>query len=496
MISHHLPILIVIFPLLASPLSVFLRSATLSWLFALVISSATFLFSILLLMRVLAEGTVSYALGGWAPPFGIEYRVDAANAFVLLIISAIGTLTLPYARRSLLDEVDPRTITLFYTCYLLCLAGLLGVVITGDAFNAFVFLEISSLSTYALVASGAKRDRRALTASFTYLVMGTIGATFFVIGVGMLYMLTGTLNMADLAQRLPGLGENRTVLVAFAFIITGLGLKVALFPLHLWLPNAYTFAPSAVSVFLSATATKAAVYLLIRFMFTVFGTDYTVLWLTLTYLFMPLALIGMFAASTVAIFQFDIKRMLAYSSVAQVGYMILGMSMANVTGLAATLIHLFNHAAMKAALFMAIGAVVLRKGASTIDAVRGLGRQMPWTMAAFVAAGLSLIGVPLTVGFVSKWYLIVAAFEAGMWFIPVLIVVASLLAVIYVWRVVEAAYLQPPPDDRKVEEAPLSMLLPTYTLVAASIYFGIDTDLTVSVATRAAETLLPAGGLR
>lgn len=490
MIRQHLPILQIVVPLIAAPLSAFCRRASLSWYLALIICAVSFAISLSLLGRVMVEGHISYMLGSWAAPWGIEYRIDAVNAFLLVIISGMGTVVLPFARTSVAAEIEPHNQALFYTAYLLCFTGLLGVVITGDAFNAFVFLEISSLSTYVLVALGAHRDRRALTAAFTYLVMGTIGATFFVIGIGLIYMVTGTLNMADLAARLQGLEQNRTVLVAFAFIVTGLGLKLALFPLHLWLPNAYAFAPSAVTTFLAATATKAAVYLLLRFLFTIFGTDYHILGLTLTWLFTPLALAAMFAASTVAIFQVDIKRMLAYSSIAQLGYMVLGISFASVTGLAATMIHLFNHALIKGALFMTLGAIVLRAGSSNIDSFRGLGRQMPWTMAAFVAGGLSLIGIPLTVGFVSKWYLVMAAMESGRWPVAVFVAISSLIAVVYVWRVVEAAYMSEAPAGRKVTEAPLSMLIPIWLLIGANVYFGIDAQTTSAIAFRAARILL------
>lgn len=493
MITAHLPILQVVVPLIAAPLSVFCRRPVWAWALACLVSVSALLISIALLGQVLDQGPLSYQLGNWAAPWGIEYRVDAANAMVLIIISGISTVVLPYARVSIAHEIEAHNQTLFYTCYLLCFTGLLGMVITGDAFNAFVFLEISSLSTYVLVALGATRDRRALTAAYTYLVMGTIGATFFVIGVGLLYMMTGTLNMADLAERIPAIGANRTLVVAFAFIVTGLGLKVALFPMHLWLPNAYAFAPSAVTVFLAATATKAAVYLLLRFLFTVFGTDFPTFGPALTYMLLPLAVIAMFAASTVAIFQVDIKRMLAYSSIAQLGYMVLGMSFATVTGLTATVLHLFNHALMKGALFMALGAVVMRFGGATIDTMRGLGQVMPWTMAAFVVGGLSLIGVPLTVGFISKWYLVAAALESGLWPIAVLVVASSLLAVIYIWRVVEAAYLDAPPEGVTAGEAPLGLLIPTWVLIGANIYFGIDASLTTRVAGEAARILLGTG---
>ena len=490
MILQHLPALQIVVPLVAAPICVLLRRADLAWGLALVVSWVALAIAVMLLHAVLTGGVISYEFGDWAPPWGIEYRIDAANAFVLLIVSGISAVVLPYARASVASEIEESKHSLFYTAYLLCLTGLLGVAITGDAFNLFVFLEITSLATYVLVAMGAGRDRRALTAAFTYLVMGTIGATFFVIGVGFLYMVTGTLNMADLALRIADLGDNRTVTVAFAFLVVGLGLKLALFPLHLWLPNAYAYAPSVVSVFIAATSTKVAVYALLRFLFTIFGLEFSVEALTLTYVFLPLAIAGMFAASTVAIFQVDIKRMLAYSSVAQLGYMVLGMSFGNVTGLTATILHLFNHALIKGGLFMALGCVVYRCGSASIDAMRGLGRQMPLTMAAFVIGGLSLIGIPLTVGFISKWYLILGALEAGWWPVAVLIVATSLLAVLYIGRVVEVAYLQPAPEGRVVTEAPRSMLIPMWVLIVANIYFGIDASLTTSVAGTAARALI------
>jgi multicomponent Na+:H+ antiporter subunit D len=196
----------------------------------------------------------------------------------------------------------------------------------------------------------------------------------------------------------------------------------------------------------------------------------------------------------VAILQTNLKRMLAYSSIAQLGYMVLGISFASTTGVTATIVHLFNHAVTKGGLFMALGAVFLRCGAVSLHTVAGLGRQMPLTMAAFVVGGFSLIGVPLTVGFISKWYLILAALEEGWWPIAFLILLSSLLAVIYVWRVVEAAYFKPAPEGRKVEEAPLNYLIPTWLLIGASLYFGIDATHTLEVAGSAAAALLGEGG--
>ncbi len=492
--TEHLPVLQVVVPLIAAPLCALLRPGRAVWLLAMATCALCLLIAALLLDRVLAEGVISYAMGGWPAPWGIEYRVDAANAYMLLIVAAIGAVVMAFARTVVEQRIrlPASKQPWFYATYLLCLTGLLGMIVTGDAFNVFVFLEISSLSSYVLISIG--RDRRALTAAYQYLIMGTIGATFILIGIGFLYVMTGTLNMADLAARLPAVADTRTVRAAFAFLTIGISLKLALFPLHLWLPNAYAYAPSAVTAFLAATATKVAIYVLLRFFFTIFGAQFSFGTMRLDAILLPLALAGIFSASVVAIFQTNVKRMLAYSSVAQIGYMILGISLVSVTGLTAAISHLFNHALMKGTLFMALGCVSFRIGAVSLDRMAGVGRIMPWTMGAFVIGGLSLIGVPLTAGFVSKWYLILGALERGWWPVALLVLFTSLLAVVYIWRVVETAYFQPAPEGRATTgEAPLALLVPTWTLALANLYFGLDTSLNAGVARRAAEALLGVG---
>ena len=490
MIEHHLPALQVVLPLLAAPLMMFLvRWPTVAWAFTTAVAWATFLIAALLLEQVWDGTVISYAHGGWEPPWGIEYRVDTVNAFVLLIIAGISAIVMPFARDSVEQEVASDRIAWFYSAFLLANAGLLGIAITGDAFNIFVFFEISAIASYALIAMG--KDRRALLASFTYLIMGTIGTTFLLIGIGFLYMMTGTLNLADLSERLPAVYDTTTIRAAFAFIAVGISLKLALFPLHLWLPNAYTYAPSMVTVFLSATATKVAIYVLLRFFYSVFGVEFSFGTLPMGYVLMPLALLGILIPSIVAIFQYDVKRMLAYSSVAQVGYIILGFSFASTLGLMAAMLHLFNHAITKAALFMALGAIVYRIGSTRIEHMAGIARDMPWTMAAFVVGALSLIGVPLTAGFITKWHLLLAALESGLWPIAVFLLLTSLIAVIYLWRVIEAAYFRErPADAAAVREAPLALLLPTWALALGSLYFGIETSLPIGAAERAAAILL------
>ncbi|MCU7939415.1 MAG: monovalent cation/H+ antiporter subunit D family protein [gamma proteobacterium symbiont of Bathyaustriella thionipta] len=488
----HLPVLQVIVPLLAAPLCLFLTRPRLAWGFALFVSALAFVISCILLQQVMSSGIIIYELGGWEAPWGIEYRIDPLNAFLLLIITAISTVVLLAAHTSIQQEIPRERQTLFYILYLLSLAGMLGIVATGDAFNVFVFLEISSLSAYALIALG--KDRRALWAAYQYLIMGTVGATFILIGIGLMYQMTGTLNMDDLSRRLPEVEHTRTVFTAYAFIIVGICLKLALFPLHLWLPNAYAYAPSIVTAFFAATATKVAIYLLIRFTFSVFGLTFSFTALPLRLLFLTLGLVGVFAASTTAIYQKNVKHLFAYSSIAQIGYMIIGFSVSTTTGLMATLLHLFNHALMKGALFLALCGVIYRIGSVQLKHFNGLGYQMPYTMAAVVIGGLSLIGVPLTVGFISKWYLILAVIENGWWPVAVLILLGSLLAVVYIWRIVESAYFKSPlPGRGNIKEAPLSILLPVWLLVIANIYFGIDTRLSVQVTQAAAMSLFGVG---
>ena len=201
--SAHLPAIQVVVPLLAAALCVLVPWRRVSWGIAFAGSVTAFFAAIGLLSRVMEGEIIRYALGGWAAPWGIEYRVDAVNALVLLIVAGIGAVVTPFALKSVERELDPRRIPLFYGAWMLCLCGLLGIAITGDAFNIFVFLEISSLSAYALIAMGS--DRRALVSAFRYLIMGSVGASFIVIGIGLLYVETGTLNLADLAERLPAL---------------------------------------------------------------------------------------------------------------------------------------------------------------------------------------------------------------------------------------------------------------------------------------------------
>ena len=490
-ISEHLPALQVVVPLLSAPIAVLLSPRGLAWAAASAASLMAFAIAIAITTGVLNGHTFYYEMGGWSAPYGIALGVDAFSALLLLIITGASSAALIGGRASLESQIEDHRQPLFYSAWLLAVAGLIGIVISADAFNIFVFMEISSLASYVLISGGP--DRRALPSVFKYLVMGTIGATFYLIGIGLVYMMTGTLNLADMEARILDVADQSPILVAAGFITIGLALKAAVFPLHAWLPNAYTFAPHAVTVFLAACATKVALYVLLRFDFFVFQQNLDGHNFQFSAFLMPLGILAVLCASAYAVYEKNLKRLLAYSSVAQIGYIILGASLVSSEGLTAGGLHMFNHALAKGCLFLAVACLALRFSKLNLSDLAGAAKVMPWTMAAFVIAGLSLIGVPGTAGFISKWTLLTAVMGIGIGglFLAFVIIISSLMAVVYIWRVVEATYFEASKNDElKVKEAPLGLLLVTWLAALANIYFGFNSALPMELSSAAADLLM------
>jgi multicomponent Na+:H+ antiporter subunit D len=487
----HAPVLMVMGPIIGACACALAPSARSAWMISVFASIFAVWMSLCVAGEVARDGVIDYAIGGFAPPAGIAFRIDAFGSLMSLLIASVATVAALFSGHGLRYDVREEKQPLFQSGFLLCQAGLIGLVSTGDAFNAFVFLEVSSIGTYALIAIGGARERRALPAAFNYLIMGTIGATFYVIGLGFLYAATGTLNMADIAARLATLQDSRAVQAGFAFIVVGLGLKAAMFPLHGWLPSAYAYAPSLIAVFLSATATKAAIYLLARFVFVVFDTDIVFAGHFLSWVLIPLAAIAVIVCSLQACFEPDLRKVLAFSSVAQVGYILLGLGIATAAGISAGLLHLVAHALMKAALFMALGGLAMTLQARTLNEFAGAGRDAPWTMGAFAIAAASLMGLPLTLGFLSKWRLLEAALETSQFWIVGVIAVSSLLALVYVGRMIEALFFRASmPGAPRAVEAPLGVIAPLWFLAGLSVWFGFDASLPENLANEAAIVLL------
>ncbi len=491
MISSQLPALQVVLPLAAAPLCILFHNRTFAWLLMVFVSLASFGISCALFNQVLAENAITYAMGGWVAPWGIEYYIDKLTTYMLLIVNGIAVLVSLGARESVENEISSDRIYLFYTAFLLNLTGLLGVIITGDAFNLFVFIEIASLSSYAIISLG--KDKRCLYAAFRYLVYGTVGASFILISVGLLYVVTGTLNIADLSQQLVNAENTATITTAFVFFVIGIAIKAAIFPMHLWLPDAYTYSPSIVSTFLAGTTTKVFIYVLIRFIYSLYGYEFSFFHESFDNLLMIAACGAILYGSYRAIKQDSLKRLLAYSSIAQIGYMILGIALITELGLAASLIHIFNHAFIKVGLFLAVTAIIYSYGTDSIERLAGMAKSSPFTFVLFLISGLSIIGVPLTSGFISKWYLIKASLEAGYWGLIVIIVFSSVLAIIYIGRVIETAYFKPEATNTASfnnKKMPHLLFLSLFIFCFINIYLGIETSLNVDMAFQIAHELI------
>ena len=476
--SLQLPAIIVVCPLVISFL-IFLSgwwSKRAGFPLALAALLICLVSSFVILKTVIEQGTIQYWLGGWRPPWGIEYRVDHFNAFMLVLVSSLALISAIYARRTVEFELPDR-VGLFWSLYLLLITGLLGIIVTGDMFNLFVLLEVASLTSYSLIAIG---KGRATVASFRYLIIGTMGACFYLIGLGYLYIMTGSLNMEDLRILLPPLYSTTAVQAAFVFIFIGFGIKIALFPLHAWQPDVYTYAPSAVSIIISTAMAKTSTYALIRIIFSVFTLEFITNFLPLFDILCWIAATAIVAGSIFAMVQNNLKKMLAYSSIANVGYIVLAIGLSPFTpfGLTPALMHILNHAVIKGCMFMAACAFIYKLDLWDIRKFEGLGRKMPYTCFALILAALAMIGMPPSAGFITKWYLILAALDAKKYLFVAVIFFSTLLMIIYFWRVVEIMYIRAAPSSGEtsaipVDEAPLSMLIPTLTLGVLTFVIGI-----------------------
>lgn len=485
--AEHAPVLIVLSPLLGAILVMLTvrLGAGAAWVISLLATAASAAAAIATLRQVLeaSDGVIRYQLGGWAPPMGIEYRVDAINSLVTIVIAVIGFLSILYTRSCATIET-PSKQPQFYALLLLLMAGLAGVTLTNDAFNLYVLIEICSLTSYGLIAMGS---RRAVLASFNYVIIGTIGASFYLLGVGYLYIKTGSLNMEDIRGMIAAnetLASSATIEVAFVLMMLGVWMKMALFPLHGWLPNAYAYSPTGTSAFMAPMVTKVMVYVMVRVMLGVFGVDYIFSsnWASVA---SALATIAIVAGSVLALSRRDIRRMLGYLIVAEVGYMVGGAWTATQAGMTGAIYHILSDAAMTFCLFLAVGIIIHRTGKHRLDAFDGLFHKMPLTMTLFTIGGLSMIGLPPTCGFISKWYLVQGGIEAGQWHYVIALLLSSLVNAILFFRIFERAFFRdikheslerfydPEKSATVLEKVPLSMFISAVIAAASLFVIGI-----------------------
>jgi multicomponent Na+:H+ antiporter subunit D len=451
--SDQLPIIVLIAPLFGALLvglwGMRDHRACYPLVFTALLTSVTA--AVAILFRVVNHGAIDYFVGGWEKPLGlgIQLRIDALNAPVLLIITVVALLVSFFSIRRTGEEQAEKT-PHFYILFLLLCTGLCGITITADAFNLFVLVEVSSLSSYGLVAMGS--NKRGTMAAFHYLLMGTVGASFYLIGVGYLYLKTGSLNMQDFHDILrnnEAIRDSKAITIGFLFMLVGIWIKMAFFPLYGWLPNAYSYAPSSSSSLLAPLMTKVSVYVMLRVMISLFGLEWVFVDLGWSHLVVWLAVVAILAGSLLALGQRELKKMLCYLIVVEVGYMVGGAWLAdpNLWGMTGTIYHILADALMTLALFLAAGNFARHLGAVELKDLDGVFRKMPLTSLGFIVAGLAIIGVPPTCGFFSKFYLIRGAIEGDHWEFVVALLVSSLVSAVLFFRIFEIAYFGVKPSD-------------------------------------------------
>jgi multicomponent Na+:H+ antiporter subunit D len=495
MITAHIMPLTILLPLVGAYLillvgskyRLFARNA------ALAITGATFAMVCYITYLVSSHGKMSYYLGGWAPPLGIELRADPITAFLLLTFASVSFFVVLFAYDILPGEIKGKVVTRYYALYLVLLGSLLGIVLSNDFFNIYVFLEISSIAAAALVAVNG--DKLAMEASIKYLVMSTLGSGTVLMGIAGLYMVTGYLNLDFLAGALPQAYANYplTVSMTLGMLTVGIAVKAALFPLHVWLPDAHGSAPTSSSAILSGLVVKVYIAVLLKLLYRVFPLDFLAA-MPLQGSLLVMATLGIFIGSIMAIRQRDIKKMLAYSTVAQIGYVFLGIGLFSEKAMVGAIYHVFSHAVMKSMLFLSAGLLIKYSGKRTIDDLSGLGRIYPIPMVAFSVGALSMVGIPPLAGFMSKWYLGWGALEANQLPFLLVLLVSSLLNGFYYLPIVIGGFFKPAAVAIKEEKIPLGAQISLLVLIAATFFFGLFSNIPVNFLTPTVQGIFNAFG--
>ena len=444
--------------------------------------------------RLTMQGAIfSYAVGGWEAPWGIEVLINPFSAFMLVVISSVALLIVIFSTSSLQSEVPEQGIGWYYTIVLLLIAAMMGMVVTNDLFNIYVFIEVTGISACALVLS--KGTKQSAEASFKYLLLATVGSGFVLFGITLLYLITGNLNITFIAHEFSIVYMQYPFLIwtVLSFFLVGFSIKSALFPLHVWLPDAHSSAPTTSSALLSALVVKVYIVALVKIYFLIFGFE-ILDQIFIRHIILIMASTAMIGGSMFAFVQLNLKRRLAYSSVAQIGYIFLGIGLGSVTGLTAGILHIFNHAVMKACLFLAAGAIYHQTGEKQVNYLQGIGYKMPITIGAFSIAAFSMVGLPLFSGFISKWYLATGSIEAGMPFFVGLIILSGLLNASYFLPIIWQAFFVVDEHEPKIftlDAIPRSMSFSMIVLAAMIIYFGINPKIPFDLARSAVSYLLP-----
>jgi multicomponent Na+:H+ antiporter subunit D len=473
----HTPLLLVLMTFAAAPVSAFIGAKSEDYRDVFLVNV---LFISLLLILSLFGPIMTKPLLLQIPHilfFGLNFRVDRLTFLLVVAATVIWLLAMVFGHRYIKAEEKNRS--RFYSAMIITYGCVVGGMMANDLFTMFLFFEMMYLSCYFIVSHSQTEE--ALRAGNRYIYMGIVGGLSMFLGISLIYAYTRTLMISEIRMGLEAVwaGNSLILTVAIVSFLIGFIIKAAIFPLHFWLPNAHASAPSPASAVLSGMVIKVYIFSIMKFLFIVVGMDLFIA-MGLLGIFAPLAVVGMIMGSVFAIGQTELKKMLAYSTVAQVGYMLLGIGLMSRLGLAASMFHIITHALMKSALFLSAGAILYQTGKKKISDFNGLGYQMPVTMGVFTIGALSMIGIPGFNGFMSKWYLGMAALEAGKPVFVLMILVSSFLNAMYYLPIVIAAFLKEDPAKEtrvSLDQIPLNMMAPLVLLAAGCILFGLFPQL-------------------
>jgi len=492
-VIEDFPILLIVLPLLAALLipivsrlgKRFHAEWACGW-FAVSAMLATFLLVLAVWARVSGGDIMVHKFGGWPPPLGINLAVDGLSSLMALMITGVGSLIAIYS----ISNIKHHTrVDLYYALLLLITTGMMGVVLTGDIFNLYVFLEITCISAYALVAF--ERRWESIEASIKYLIIGSLGTTFLLLGIALTYGVVGSLNIADVAGKFTAMsaaGPMPIIMVLIPILfVAGFLVKAAIVPFHAWLADAHPAAPSPISALLSGVVVMIGVYGILRVVYFMLGP------LAIGPILVTLALVSMVVGVLMAFGQREFKRMLAYHTISQVGYVLLGVGLGTVIGIQAGLFHMLNISIIQALNFMCAGAVFYCAKSRNFGELGGLGKSMPVTATCFLVGSFSIAGMPLFNGYASK----LAIYEASAGS-PILVTIAfivSTLTLVFFLRVFRLVFLgKRPMYLHDVKEAPRLALLPMCVLAAVCIVLGVLPQLGSNLVEPAQGALENVGG--
>ncbi|MBC2399491.1 multicomponent Na+:H+ antiporter subunit D [Clostridium tetanomorphum] len=483
MIINSFPIITVLLLFITASILPLVKKNILVKLISLFSFTISFLMYVFTLNHVLTKGNYFYRIGHFNAPFGIEFHVGTVESMIGVLFTFVAIIVIWYSIYNEGFGINEEKIPLYYLLINILVGSLLGIVFSNDMFNVFVFIEIGNLASCGIVIIKDKKEN--IKAGMKYLIMSCLGSGLVLMGIAFLYSLTGHLNMTYIHNELVKNYTNypRSILITLGLFTVGLGVKSAMFPLHTWLPDAHSNAPTTSSAILSSLVLKGYVLFLIKILYRVFGREIIVQFPILNIILL-LGCFGMIFGSIFAIFQQNLKRVIAYSTVAQMGYVFFAIGLGTEIGLVMSIFHIIGHAVTKAALFLCAGTIIQRTGHKYLKDLRGVGKEMPYTLALFFIASLSMVGIPLLPGFVSKWYLALGTIQANKIILIGVILASSLLNAIYYFPISIYGFFGEENLQGKIYKSKsinIKQLLPIVVLVIAMFYVGIASKEIISL---------------